>query len=74
MTYNQNTINYLNSFPRKVANKIIAFEMRHNYSQRQMAQLLHVEFDELVKVEANYPSIQINTYKKYDLIIEKMMN
>jgi hypothetical protein len=62
--YSDDTKKYLSSFPRKVADKLIEFEMKNKFTQQEAAKELKIDFEDLVKVEFNFPGIEENVYEK----------
>lgn len=72
--YKKKTMDYLDSFPRKVANKLIKFEMDNNYSQKQAAEVLGLNFDELLQVEFNTPGTPDDLYKRVNNILDLTIN
>lgn len=62
--YSDNTKQYLDSFPRRVANNLIEFEMRNNFTQEEAAKALKIDFKDLIKVEFNFPGIGGELYQK----------
>ena len=72
MKYNKSTLEFLSSFEFNVSKRLIKYEMEHNYTQQEFANILSVELNDLVKVECNYPNLPKSLYIKFDSLLHAL--
>ena len=66
------TKDYLSSPERKLADRLIVYQMNHRLTQQQVADVLGISLNMLLLVEFNHPKATPETYSKVAQLFQQL--